>query len=310
MKDKIVFYSSSFTTEPVLFELLFDSEQNYMLNQMPIEIKSKNKYIEKVIYLKNNKIMITQIYRKGIKLKNCKCVLYGYGAYGDSYEAKYNVNKLLYLCDKGFLIVIAHISGDGKMGFEQYRNGILLNKKNTFHDFIYIIEQYLFRYQITTKDKLVIWGRSAGGLLIGTVLNMKPDICKLAIMGVPFISPVITMSSPNNPLGFESHSEWGNPLKKPYRKYIQSYSPFQNLNANGDYPNMFIYSNLNDSLVPYKEPYLYYKKLKENVTVFKDNKKDIHLYIDDKFGHNQGSSYKDDIYLFSLLFSMIEKYIH
>ena len=310
-QDKIIFYSSSFTNKSTLFELQFDKKNTYSLKQLPnMEQFKNNNYVEKTIYLKNNTIMITQIYRKGLSLKNCKCVLYGYGSYGDSYDANFNINKLLILCDLGYLIVISHISGDGRLGFNQYKNGMLLNKKNTFHDFIYIIDHYLYRYNITSKEKLTIWGRSAGGLLIGAVLNMRPDICKLAIMGVPFISPVLTMSSSKNPLGFESHSEWGNPLKEPYKEYIYSYSPYQNIQNCGNYPNMFIYSNLNDSLVPYKEPYMYYKKLKENVNVFKNNEKDIHLYIDDKFGHNQGSSYSDYSHLFSILFSVIEKYIN
>ena len=84
-----------------------------------------------------------------------------------------------------------------------------MKKKNTFHDFIYVIENYLFKQQITSRDKLAIWGRSAGGLLIGAVLNMRPDICKVAIMGVPFVSPYLAMLNHNSPLAFESHSEWG-----------------------------------------------------------------------------------------------------
>ena len=309
-KDKLLFYSSSFTNKNNVFELTFDRFNNFSIHQLVNNESNKfNNYHEKTIYLKNNQIMITQIYRKGLKLNNCKCLLYGYGSYGDSYDANFNVNKLLTLCDRGFLVIIAHVSGDGRLGFNQYENGILMKKKNTFDDFIYIIDNYLFRHNITSKDKLVIWGRSAGGLLIGSVINQRPDICNMAILGVPFISPVLTMSSHKNPLGFESHSEWGNPLKQPYKDYIKSYSPYQNINPCGQYPNIFIYSNLNDSLVPYKQPYLYYKKMKETVNVFKNGEKDIHLYIDDKFGHNQGSSFNDYSYLFSIIFSAIEKHI-
>jgi len=308
-QDKILFHSSSFINQNKVYELVVDKMNNVIINQISEPKKTKSKYIEEVIYLKNNKIVITQLYKKGLKLNNCKCLLYGYGSYGDIYDSYYNSNNLLHLCDQGYLVVIAHISGDGRLGFKQYLNGIKLNKKNTFLDFIYVIEEYLFKNNITSKDKLAIWGRSAGGLLIGSVLNMRPDICKLAILGVPFISPLLTMSSPKNPLGFESHSEWGNPLKSPNREYIESYSPYQNIKPCGDYPHMFIYSNLNDSLVPYKEPYMYYKKLMNNVDVYKTNKKDIMLHIEDKFGHNQGSSSSDYLKTISTIFCVLNKYI-
>jgi oligopeptidase B len=310
-QDKILFYSSSFINKHKLYELTIDKLCNVNIKKLNAEQpknKNKNKYIEEVIYLKNNKIVITQLYKKGLKLKNCKCLLYGYGSYGDIYDSYYNSNNFLHLCDQGYLVIIAHISGDGKLGFKQYVNGIKFQKKNTFLDFIYIIEEYLFKNNITCKQKLAIWGRSAGGLLIGSVLNMKPDICELAILGVPFISPIITMSSDKNPLGFESHSEWGNPLKSANHDYIMSYSPYQNIKQCGNYPHMFIYSNLNDSLVPYKEPYMYYKKM-INVDVYKNNKKDILLHIDDKFGHNQGSSNSDYLKTISTIFSVINKYI-
>lgn len=308
-QDKILFHSSSFINQNKLYELVVDKMDNVNINLISEPQKTKSKYIEEVVYLKNNKITITQLYKKGLKLNNCKCLLYGYGSYGDIYDSYYNSNNLLHLCDQGYLVIIAHISGDGRLGFKQYLNGIKLHKKNTFLDFIYIIEEYLFKNNITSKDKLAIWGRSAGGLLIGSVLNMRPDICKLAIMGVPFISPLLTMSSPKNPLGFESHSEWGNPLQSPNREYIESYSPYQNIKPCGNYPHLFIYSNLNDSLVPYKEPYMYYKKMMNIVDVYKTNKKDIMLHIEDKFGHSQGSSSSDYLKTISTIFCVINKYI-
>ena len=320
-QNKVFFYSSSFTKPNRLFLLEITKTHQYAMNEVSVDSKSsssltRNKlrstieFREEVVYLKQHSIMITKIYKKGLKLNNCKCVLYGYGAYGDHYDATFNANQILVLCEQGFLVVLSQISGDGALGFNQRYNGMLRKKENTFLDFIYIIEEYLFKEKITSKDKLVIWGRSAGGLLIGAVLNMRPDICRAAIMGVPFISPVITMSSEKNPLGFESHSEWGNPLNNGNMDYIQSYSPYQNINPKGNYPHMFIYSNLNDTLVPYNEPFMYYKSLKENVDVFRENKKDIYLHIEDKFGHNQGTALKDKEYQQAILFTFIEKYIH
>lgn len=312
--NKLYFYSSSFTKQNKLFLLETDKEHNYnidevSMNQTKYSRIFNSKFVEEVVYLKQNTIMITKIYKKGLNLRNCKCLLYGYGAYGDHYDATFNANKILTLCEKGFLVVISQISGDGALGFQQRRNGMLEKKKNTFTDFIYIIDEYLFKNQITTKDKLVIWGRSAGGLLIGAVLNMRPDICKLAILGVPFLSPFLTMSSHKNPLGIESHSEWGNPYDPKYTDYIQSYSPYQNIQNDGNYPHMFIYSNLNDTSVPYTEPYIYYKSLKKNVDVYKNNDKDLYLHIEDKFGHMQGTSLKDKEKQYAILFTFIEKYI-
>lgn len=320
-ENRLFFYSSSFTKQNRLFVLEITKTHDYDMNELNVDhfdsssfikkhMRANTKFCEEVVYLKQHSIMITKIYKKGLNLNNCKCILYGYGAYGDHYDATFNANQILVLCERGFLVVLSQISGDGALGFQQRYNGMLRQKENTFLDFIYIIENYLFKENITSKDKLLIWGRSAGGLLIGAVLNMRPDICRAAIMGVPFVTPILTMSSDKNPLGFESHSEFGNPLHKGNMDYIQSYSPFQNIDPNGDYPHLFIYSNLNDTLVPYNEPLMYYKSLKQNVEVFKENKKDLYLHIEDKFGHNQGSSLKDKEYQQALLFTFIEKYIH
>ena len=315
-QNKVFFYSSSFTKPNRLFVLEITKTHDCAMNEVPVDTivptssATKTEFCEEVVYLKQHTIMITKIYKKGLSLKNCKCVLYGYGAYGDHYDATFNSNQILVLCEQGFLVVLSQIRGDGALGFQQRYNGMLRKKENTFSDFIYIIEDYLFKEKITNKDKLLIWGRSAGGLLIGAVLNMRPHICRAAIMGVPFVSPTLTMSSDKNPLGFESHSEWGNPLNKGNMDYIQSYSPYQNIDPKGDYPHLFIYSNINDTLVPYNEPFMYYKSMKQNVEVFKENKKDIYLHIEDKFGHSQGSALKDKEYQQARLFTFIEKYIH
>ena len=309
-QNKLYFYSSSFTNQNRLFVLELDKSQNKVIEEIEIGLKVKApKYEEKVIYLKENTIQITMIYKKGLVLHHCKCLVYGYGAYGDHYDAVFNANKLLSLCDKGFVVVIAHISGDRTLSFDQRKNGMFMKKKNTFHDFIYVIENYLFKQQITSRDKLAIWGRSAGGLLIGAVLNMRPDICKVAIMGVPFVSPYLAMLNHRSPLSFESHSEWGDPRKKEYSDFISSYSPYQNIKPDGNYPNLFIYSNLNDTLVPYTEPYIYYKSLKKDVTVYQKEEKELLLHIEDKFGHIQGSSKKDIYDQYSLIFAFLDKHI-
>ena len=309
---KLYFYSSSFTKQNRLYVLEMDKTNHHEIKEIPWQKTlphiQPSSFHEEVSFLKNNTIMITKIYKKGLKLRNCKCVLYGYGSYGDHFDATFNAKQILNLCEKGFLVVISHISGDGALGFQQRYNGMLKNKKNSFYDFIYIAN-YLCKQGITSKDKLIIWGRSAGGLLIGAVLNMIPNICKVAILGVPFISPFLTMSSKKNPLGFESHSEFGNPLNDTNGDYIMSYSPYQNIKKDGDYPHMFIYSNINDTLVPYTEPYMYYQYLMNHVDVYKTKQKNLYLHIEDKFGHSQGSSLKDKQSQYAILFTFIEKYI-
>ena len=230
-------------------------------------------------------LYFTLMYKKGHSLKQSKCILYGYGAYGDNLDRGY-LPFIFELLDKGFIVAFAHIRGGGEFGFKGYEEGRLLNKKNTFIDFMDII-QYLYKHY-TTKELLTIWGRSAGGLLIACVLNLKPDICHLAILGVPFITPILTMKNKHNPLGFESHSEFGNPFIPSNLKYLESYDPLSHI-SNGNYPNIFIYTNLNDTIVPYKESLMYYEALKK-IDVFKDNKKELTLFIDPLYGHEQGNS--------------------
>ena len=314
--NEFIFYSSSFTRQPQIYKLniSLNSYKNPSLELIKNNdiIKNSNivdkTYNEKTVYLRNNQIMITLIHKRTTKLKNAKCLLWGYGSYGDNFESKYNKNNILTLCDKGFVVVIAHIRGDNKMGFKQYYDGMDVRKINTFDDFIYIAENYLFKNGITNRKRLAIWGRSAGGLLISSVINMKPDVCELAIMGVPFVTPLLTLGSSENPLGFESHSEWGDPRNKKVHDYIKSYSPIDNIKPCAKYPNIFIYANLNDTLTPYKETLMYHDKMKE-VEVFKNNERDMIIYLNDKFGHNQGSSLKDVNYTFSLIFSALDKYI-
>ena len=306
--NKLFISVSSFTKPNRLWMLEVD-QQEHSLVPFSTPQKTANRYCEEVVQLKNNSIYITKIYKKGLNLKNVKCVLYGYGAYGDHYDADFNAKQVLTLCDKGYLVIISQISGDGTLGFQQRRNGMLKKKKNTFHDFIYIIEEYLFKRGITSRDKLAIWGRSAGGLLISAVLNLRPDICKAAILGVPFVSPYSAMLSEKTPLGYESHSEWGNPHNKHFKKYISSYSPLENICTSGDYPHMFIYSNLNDTLVPYIQPYKYYNTLMKDVDVYRNHTKDLYLHVEDRFGHNQGTSLKDRIHDHAIFFAFIEKYV-
>ena len=259
-------------------------------------------YMEKNIYIKPL-LYFTLMYKKGNPLKHRKCVLYGYGAYSDNLDRGY-LPFIFELLDKGFIVAYAHIRGGGEFGFKGYDEGRLTHKKNTFYDFI-TIAKYLCKHY-TSKELLTIWGRSAGGLLISSVLNMEPELCNLAILGVPFVTPILTMKNNKNPLGFESHSEFGNPFIREELAYLQSYDPIPNI-KNANYPNIFIYTNLNDTLVPYKEPLMYYEAL-QKIDVFKDHKKDLTLFIDPLYGHAQGFSTYQTNESFARVIDVIFKY--
>ena len=265
-----------------LYEHKINLRQITPVNQDKSPYKEKNIFIREMLYF-------TILYKNHIR-KNSKCLMFGYGSYGDnSINEKFRC--FIPLLDENYIIIFAHIRGGGEFGFKGYDEGRLLNKKNTFYDFIEIAH-YLFKHNYTSRDKLVIWGRSAGGLLISCVLNIEPTICNLAILGVPFTTPIITMKNKHNPLGFESHSEFGNPYNKTHLKYIESYDPITNINKDANYPNIFIYTNLNDTLVPYKESIMYYEQMKK-VNIFQQNKKEIQIFIDILFGHEQGTSQTD-----------------
>lgn len=171
------------------------------------------------------RVPISLVYRKGLVCDGANpLLLYGYGAYGDSVEPDFWSGRLS-LLDRGFVFAIAHVRGGSELGREWYEEGKLLSKMNTFTDFIACAE-YLIEKKYTSRDKLVISGTSAGGLLIGTVVNMRPDLCLAAIADVPFVDVVNTMMDESIPLTVTEYDEWGNPYEdKEVRDYLRSYSP-------------------------------------------------------------------------------------
>ncbi len=205
-------------------------------------------------------IPISMVYKKGV-VRNGNTPLYltGYGAYGISFDPYFSSSRLS-LLDRGFIYAIAHIRGGGEMGRYWYDDGKLLKKKNTFTDFIAVAE-YLINQRYTSPQKLVISGGSAGGLLIGAVVDMRPDLFKAAVLDVPFVDVLNTMLDPSIPLTVGEYDEWGNPHKKKYFDYIFSYSPYDNIKAQ-NYPNMLIFAGLNDTRVQYWEPAKFTAKLR------------------------------------------------
>jgi oligopeptidase B len=206
-------------------------------------------------------VPISIVYKKGIQ-KDGKSSLFltGYGAYGYSYPAAFSSHRLS-LLDRGVIFAIAHIRGGSEMGRKWYENGKFLHKKNTFTDFIAGAE-YLISQGWTNSDRLVISGGSAGGLLMGAVVNMRPDLFKAVIADVPFVDVVTTILDTSLPLTVIEWDEWGNPNDKVYYDYIKSYSPYDNVEAK-DYPDLLINAGLNDSRVQYWEPAKWTAKLRE-----------------------------------------------
>ncbi|MCG8425373.1 MAG: S9 family peptidase [Proteobacteria bacterium] len=206
------------------------------------------------------RIPISLVYRTDMRRSGGNpCLLIGYGAYGVSIDPHF-VSTRLSLLDRGFIYAIVHIRGGGEMGRQWYEDGKLLMKKNTFTDFIAAME-HLIGQGYTSSEELAIQGGSAGGLLIGAVVNMRPDLMKAAVVHVPFVDVINTMLDASIPLTVIEYEEWGNPNQKEYFDYIRSYSPYDNVAAR-DYPHLLITAGLNDPRVQYWEPAKWTAKLR------------------------------------------------
>lgn len=246
----------------------------------------KNNYETKRYYAKvrdGELVPVSLVYRKDKLLKEGNpLLLYGYGSYGVSTDASFNIARLS-LLDRGFVYAIAHIRGGQEMGRQWYEDGKFFNKINTFSDFIDCAE-FLIEKGYTTNDKLFARGGSAGGLLMGAVINMRPDLFKGVLAAVPFVDVVTTMLDESIPLTVGEFDEWGNPKVKEYYDYMLSYSPYDNVETK-NYPAMLVTTGLHDSQVQYWEPAKWVAKLRELKT---DNNL-LLLYTDMSTGHSGAS---------------------
>lgn len=207
------------------------------------------------------KVPISAVYKKGMVLNGENpLLLYAYGSYGSSMSASFSSVRLS-LLDRGFIYAIAHIRGGQEMGRHWYEDGKLLKKKNTFTDYI-DCAKYLVEENYTNTNNLYAEGGSAGGLLMGAVLNMAPELFKAVIAAVPFVDVVTTMLDESIPLTTGEFDEWGNPKIKEYYHYMLSYSPYDNVEAK-DYPAIMITTGLHDSQVQYFEPAKWIAKLRD-----------------------------------------------
>ena len=228
-------------------------------------------------------VPISLVYKKGFK-RNGKSplLLYAYGSYGHSMDPYFSSVRLS-LLDRGFVYAIAHIRGGEEMGRHWYEDGKMLKKKNTFNDFIDCAD-YLLAQNYTRKKRLFAMGGSAGGLLMGAVMNMRPELWRGVVAAVPFVDVVTTMLDESIPLTTGEFDEWGNPKKKKYYNYIKSYSPYDNVEKKA-YPNTLVTTGLHDSQVQYWEPAKWVAKLRD----MKTNKSKLLLHCNMETGHGGAS---------------------
>ncbi len=262
--NQLRFVYQSLTTADTTYDLDMDSFAWTFRKQLPVlgAYNAENYMTERIFATAadGTQVPISLVYRQGVACDGrAPCLLYAYGSYGANSEPRFD-QKRLSLLDRGFIFALAHIRGGQEMGRTWYDQGKWLNKKNTFTDFIACAE-HLIAQHYTNHDRLAIMGRSAGGLLMGAVTVMRPDLFKAVIAGVPFVDVVSTMLDESIPLTIGEFDEWGNPKMKEYYDYMLSYSPYDNTTAQA-YPNLLITAGLNDPRVQYWEPAKWTAKLR------------------------------------------------
>ena len=261
-----------------------------------IEVKKKQEvidskfdesnYVTERLWAKSHddtKVAISIIRRKDTDLnKNTPLLLYGYGSYGITLDPYFSSVRLS-LLDRGFVYAIAHIRGSEYMGRDWYEDGKLLKKKNTFLDFIYVAK-HLIKNNYTSSEHIYAMGGSAGGLLMGAVLNLEPELFNGVIAAVPFVDVMTTMLDESIPLTTLEYDEWGNPNKKEYYDYMLSYSPYDNI-QNKNYTNLLVTTGLHDSQVQYWEPAKWVAKLRD----YSKSENIILLHTNMETGHSGAS---------------------
>jgi oligopeptidase B len=288
----VVRYSyNSLVTPNSTFDYDMNSGKSTLLKQteVPGGFDRTNYKAERVFATASDgtKIPMSMVYRKGVKLDgSAPLLLYGYGSYGASIPPTFSSARLA-LLDRGVIYVIAHIRGGGELGEEWRQAGRMMNKMNTFTDFIACAET-LVKNKYTSSDRLVIEGGSAGGLLMGAVTNMRPDLFKAVVSHVPFVDVLNTMLDATLPLTTSEYIEWGNPNDKPAYEYMKKYSPYDNVTKK-NYPATLVKVSLNDSQVPYWEG----TKLVAKLRAMKTDNNPLLLKVNFGAGHGGASGRYD-----------------
>ena len=308
--DTLRYGYSSLTTPTSYFNFNMKTKETVLLKQKEVgpDFSSDN-YESKRLFATatdGTKIPISIVYKKGIILNSQNPLLiYGYGSYGYSLDA-YFMSSLLSLLDRGFVYAIAHVRGGQEMGRKWYDDGKLLNKKNTFTDFIactkFLQEKKYSKPEITFAE-----GGSAGGLLVGAVVNMAPELYTGIIAEVPFVDVITTMLDKSIPLTTSEFDEWGNPEIKKYYKYMLSYSPYDQIKKMS-YPSIFVTAGLHDSQVQYWEPAKWVAKLRE----YNTSENPIYLKVNMDAGHGGASGryepYKETALSYAFMLDVLKKY--
>lgn len=300
------FSYTSLTTPSSVYDYNMGSKDKKLMKQQEIMggYNAKDYVTERLTATAKDgtKVPISLVYKKGFnKDGKAPLLLYAYGSYGASMDASFSSSRLS-LLNRGFTYAIAHIRGGQEMGRQWYEDGKLMKKKNTFTDFIDCGE-FLIKENYTSKEHLYAQGGSAGGLLMGAVVNMAPELWNGVIAQVPFVDVINTMLDENIPLTTNEFDEWGNPKNKDAYDYMKSYSPYENIEKKA-YPNLLVTTGLHDSQVQYFEPAKWVAKLRANKT----NNNVVLLHTNMEFGHGGASGrfdYLKDVALnFAFLFAL------
>lgn len=298
-------YSSLTTPTRVVAYSMDDRSERILKTQEVVGGHDPSAYQSERVWVKaadGTDVPVSLVYKKSMrKAGGNPTLLYGYGSYGITMEAYFSMNRLS-LLDRGWVFAIAHIRGGEEMGRSWYEDGKLLKKKNSFTDFIACGEAML-SLGYCEPGQLYAMGGSAGGLLMGAVVNMRPNLWRGVIAGVPFVDVINTMLDASIPLTTSEYDEWGNPNDETYYRYMLSYSPYDNVRA-AEYPNLLVTTGLHDSQVQYWEPAKWVAKLRD---VHQGNNK-IYLVTDMEAGHGGKSgrynALKDDALKFAFLLDL------
>jgi len=305
--DVLRYGYSSMTTPSSTLEWNMKRKEKTLLKETEV-LGSFNKedYISKRIWATGKdgvKIPISLVYKRGLELnENTPLLQYAYGSYGHSMDAYFSIARLS-LLDRGFVYAIAHIRGGEELGRGWYEDGKLLTKMNTFTDFI-ACSEFLIAEGYTSSKKLFAEGGSAGGMLMGGIVNMRPDLYQGVVAHVPFVDVVTTMLDDTIPLTTGEYDEWGNPNIKEYYDYMLSYSPYDNVERKA-YPNMLVTTGLHDSQVQYFEPTKWVAKLRDYKT--DDNLLLLHINMDTGHGGASGrfEAFKEVAMVYAFLLSLL-----
>ena len=288
------FNYQSMVTPSSVYDYDMNTRERKLLKQQPVlgDFNSKNYEARRIwaVARDGTKVPISLVYKKGVAFDgSAPMLLYAYGSYGISMSPTFSSNRLS-LLDRGVIYALAYIRGGGEMGEEWRQQGRMMKKLNTFYDFIDCAD-YLEKNKYTSADRLVINGGSAGGLLMGAVVNMRPDLFKAVVAEVPFVDVMNTMLDASLPLTTSEYIEWGNPNEKPAFDYMIKYSPYDNVKAQ-NYPNMLVKVSLNDSQVPYWEGTKFVARLRATKT----DKNTIILKANMGAGHGGSSGRYDALH--------------